>query len=578
MRHFFGLSRALALASGALSATGLASGGVLQLQEVAGASGVAVTHDTPAGSAPIPMFPGGSAGDFNRDGWQDMYVIMGGREADCLFMNNGDGTFTNYAESAGVAWRHVGAGASVGDYNADGWLDIFVTSWGPTGEQPGMHRLYRNNADGTFTDVAVAAGVNQTAANQPDGFGSAFGDYDLDGDLDLFVTGWILQSGGNRLFRNNGDETFTDTTANLNYNLRVTRGFSPRFVDMDGDRYPELLVAADYGTSKYFINNRNGTFTEATSAANVGHDENGMGNTVGDFNGDGLIDWYVTSIFADSPNGPYGNKLYINHGNHLYAEIADAAGVDDGGWGWGTAAIDLNHDGLLDIAETNGWTNAQWLNERAYIYLNQGSLQFASVGPLVGMTHDGQGRGLMNFDYDNDGDQDVAIFSLGETLELFRNDLSGSDRNWLRLTFETHERPDLAPDGFGTRVEISVGGVAQTRYLDAGCNFLSQSELAAHFGVGAATTIDEVRVTWANGRTTVLEDVPANQTVHLAVAFPTDLDTDGDVDIRDLARALSSFNRCKGDTGFNPLVDFDGSGCIEIADLSTLLMDFGLSR
>lgn len=562
----------------AVAAANAVSAGTLQFTECAAQAGIAVQHATPNGVSPIPMFPGGAAGDFNRDGWQDLYVVMGGVQPDCLFINNGDGTFTNHAIEAGVAWKHIGAGASVGDYNNDGWLDIFVTSFGPTATEPGNHRLYRNNGDGTFTDVAVAAGVNLTARNQPDGFGSAFGDYDLDGDLDLFVAGWIFQSGGNRLFRNNGDGTFTDVTANLNFSLRETRGFSPRFTDMDGDRYPELLLAADYGTSKYFINNTNGTFTEATHAAHVGLDDNGMGNTTGDFNGDGLIDWYVTSIFADSPNGPYGNKLYINQGNHVFTEIAHSVGIDDGGWGWGTSAIDLNHDGMIDIAETNGWTNFQWQNERAYIFMNLGNLQFSSVASSVGMTHDGQGRGLMNFDYDNDGDEDIAIFSLGETLELFRNDLSGPNRNSLRLMFDTSARPDLAPDGFGTRVEVVVGGVTQTRYLDGGCNFLSQSELSTHFGVGAAETVDEVRVHWANGRTLVLNDVPVNQTLTVVAPFPADIDQDGDVDIRDLAWALASSGRCKGDAGYDARADIDGNGCVEISDLSELLMDYGLTR
>ena len=185
---------------------------------------------------------GGAVGDFNRDTFPDVFYPAGGNSPDKLFINNGDGTFTDQAVAWGIDESHRSTAAAVGDYNRDGLLDIYVTSLGPdTGNQTGYHKLYRNNGDDTFTDVAVAAGVNQSSATSADGWGAAWGDYDLDGDLDLAVAGWSTND-GNRLFRNNNDGTFTDVTDSVGLaSLAGTNGFAPRFVDMDGDRYPEII-------------------------------------------------------------------------------------------------------------------------------------------------------------------------------------------------------------------------------------------------------------------------------------------------------------------------------------------------
>jgi len=291
------------------------------------------------------MIAGGAIGDFNNDGNQDIFVPTGGENPDQLWINNGDGTFTDRASAWGIAYEHMGVGTAVGDYNNDGWLDIFVTSFGPaTGQlRPGAHLLYRNNGNGSFTDVAVVAGVNRSSATAADGFGAAFGDFDLDGDLDLVVLSWRPATDGNRLYRNDGDGTFTDVTDDAGLaGLIECRAFSPRFADMDGDRYPELLIAADFGTSRYLVNNTDGTFTDFTAGSGTGVDGNGMGATIADFNGDGLFDWYVTSIYTPNPLlgiPGTGNMLYMNKGNHVYSESSALTGVKDGGWGWGTVAV-----------------------------------------------------------------------------------------------------------------------------------------------------------------------------------------------------------------------------------------------
>lgn len=553
------------------------SAGTLTFQQVAAQVGIDLIH-TPAGDGmPSFMQSGGAVGDFNNDGWQDVFMLMGGGAPDCLFINNGNGTFSEQAQEWGCDATHWGSGVAVGDYDADGWLDVYVTSFGPTGTEPGQHKLYHNLGGTGFENVAVAAGVNRTSVSEADGFGAAFGDYDLDGDLDLAVAGWVLQSGGNKLFRNNGDGTFTDATSALHFNMNQVRGFSPRFADMNNDRYPELLWMADFRSAKYFINNKDGTFTEATAAAGVGHESNGMGNTTGDVNNDGLLDWYSTSIYDPGfGQGQLGNQLYINQGNHEFLESGLAAGVDNGIWGWGTVAVDLDHDGWIDLVETNGWNGLSWSNKPKRVYMNNHDLTFTDRAANVGVTARGQGRGLVNVDFDNDGDEDLMFFLFGAAPELYRNDISGPDANWMHIRFDTSGRNDLAPNGFGVRVKLIVGEQTYMRYIDGGCNYLSQSELAAHFGIGAATIVNVVRVEWPNGRVTTLNNLLANQQFVIEATLAGDLDHDRDVDIADLAYVLSTYSRCEGDNGYNPAADQDGDGCVTISDLSAVLADFGV--
>jgi len=559
-----------AIVSATLLATSAAQ--VLQFSNQTVAAGLDVRHTT----STYPFTSGGAAGDFDRDGWQDLFVLRGTGGPDGLFLNNRDGTFRNVADAAGVAAVHNGAGVAVGDIDRDGWLDVYVTSLGPAALEPGHHKLYRNLGQGVFADVADAAGVRFTTQRSGEGMSAAFGDYDLDGDLDLAVTGWIDANNGNRLFRNRGDGTFEDVTQSaFPFNLNDgTNGLSVRFADMDGDRYPELLWVADFGTSRYLVNNRDGTFSDATASAGAGIETNGMGNCIGDFDNDGRLDWYVTSIYAGT-SFYTGNMLYRNVGPHQFAEIGTQAGVADGGWGWGTVAVDLDHDGWLDIVETNGWIGTIWQNEPAYVFHNQGGMTFAECAASVGLIHTRQGRGVVAFDYDNDGDQDVAIFATSDRMDLFRNDLDGPQSRSVRFFFDTSERLDLAPDGFGTRVRISAAGRPQMRYVDGGSNYLSQNELSAHFGVGDAETLDSVVVEWANGQVTARSAVPAGRTYAIRAPLPGDLDVDDDVDLVDLARLLSHWGRCEALT---PGADLNADGCCDLADVHLMLANFGRIR
>jgi hypothetical protein len=458
------------------------------------------------------MFAGGAVADFNVDGWPDIFLLGGGDALDALFLNNGDGTFTDRAADWGLGTPHRGLGATAGDFNNDGWPDLYVTSGGALtgGNRAGQHRLYRNNGDGTFTDVATAAGVNQSSPISPIATGAAFGDYDLDGDLDLFVCTWEGYD-GNRLFRNDGNETFTDVTLAAGIEQDLFFGFSPRFVDMNGDRYPELLVAADFMTSRYFVNNQDGTFTDITAASGTGLDDNGMGTTVGDFNRDGLPDWYVTSIYWGTSKK--GNYLYVNQGNDQYTALPESAGAKQGGWGWGTDAVDFDHDGYLDLVETNGWT-AQYENVSAFLFHNNGDMTFGETQDGSGFDHTGQGRSILLLDYDRDGDMDIAITSYDEPVKLFRNDLSGPDTNWIEIRLDTSGDPALAPDGYGAKVIATAGGVTQYFWLNGGATYLGRSQPVAHFGLYDATSVDLV-VEWPDGSTTSLFAVPVNQILTL---------------------------------------------------------------
>ncbi len=455
-------------------------------------------------------YPGGAVGDFNRDGWPDLFLIGGNGVADALYINNGSGTFTDRASSWGVALLHRGRAASVGDFNRDGWQDIYITSGGDltAADRSGQHILYRNSGNGTFTNVAVAAGVHFTSSSLTT-TSSAWGDHDLDGDLDLFVMTWDPGNTGNRLFRNNGNETFTDVTvaAGIVQNLH---GYAPRFVDMNGDRYPELLLVADHLTSKYYVNNGNGTFTNRTLTSGTGLDDNGMGTNVGDYNRDGQFDWYVTSIYRDDQStGLDGNYLYVNQGSNVFTPLPLSGGVKDGGFGWGTESLDFDHDGFIDIAETNGWVDLEYVNEPSYLFRNNGDMTFTRSS----LPKTCEGKSLMTLDYDRDGDLDLVITCWNAAVRLWRNDVSGSNRNWLEIFLDTSPVAALAPDGIGSRITAATGIVSQYFTMSRGATYLGQSQLVAHFGLGSASDVDQLAIEWTNGTTTVWNDVPANQII-----------------------------------------------------------------
>ncbi|MHC4427141.1 MAG: CRTAC1 family protein, partial [Planctomycetota bacterium] len=462
-------------------------------------AGLVATHEVAESSCPGPqerMIAALAIGDFNRDGWPDVYFSGGGLAPDRLFMNNRDGTFTDQAVAWGITELHTGSAAAVGDYDGDGWQDIYVSSFGSPqpGGAHGSHKLFRNNGDGTFTNVAAAAGVDFTTVD-PDptaASGVAWGDYDLDGSLDLMVAGWTAGTDGNRLFHNNGDGTFDDVTETvLGDSIIGVRGLQPAFADMDGDLFPELLMANDYSTSRYYVNNGDGTFTDYTVPSGTGLDLAGMGQAIADLDNDGLFDWYVTSIYESDP--PIGNMLYMHQGAHLFTEISQAAGVDDGQWGWATLAVDLDHDGFEELVEVNGWTGPEWENEPPKLFYNNGDETFTEIAAAAGLTDPGQARGLVYMDAEQDGDLDLIISNNQEPPICYRNDTKGLG-HWLQVQLDTSTNALLAPDGFGARVETTAGGITRMRIMNGAPSYLTTSELMVHFGLGDATAVDELRV------------------------------------------------------------------------------------
>jgi hypothetical protein len=505
------------LPAAAALAIGAGAHAQITLTDQTAASGCAFTHmpDPDAIPGAQDYMPAGIAvGDYDRDGFPDIFWASGGLSPDHLFINNGDGTFTDEAAAWGVDAMHATCGACAGDYNDDGWVDIYLTSFGDGDDNQG-------------------------------------------------------QVGRNRLFRNNGDGTFTNVTGSAVVIPSTTWGFQTSFVDMDDDGFPELLYSADFGTSRYYVNDGNGSFIDFTDQSGTGLDQNGMGQCVADFNNDGRFDWYVTSIYLDDPQpaSGEGNKLYINLGNNTYQEVALSAGVDDGGWGWGTVAVDLDHDTWVDIVEVNGRPgNAEFEGEQEYVFRNSGNLTFTEEAPACGLTFQAEGKSCSYLDYDRDGDMDIAITFNGDLVKLYRNDLA--DGNWLHLAFDTQNNPRIAPQGFGCKVTATAGGLSYVRYVDSGPNFLGTSETAAHFGLGGAGVVDELRIDWPRGYVTTLTGVAANQ--HLVIQSPAlcDFNADGVVGVNDFLLLLSRWGPV---TGSDRRADVDNDGMVGVTDFLTVL-------
>ena len=464
------------------------------------------------------MTGGFAAGDYDGDGAPDLYVPRT-HDGDLLLRNEGDGTFADVTELAGLG--RVGSGSAAwADVDNDGDQDLYVTAFGGT-----RHDLYINDGFGHFTEQALERGAAVATPHAHVPMGLAVGDYDLDGYLDLFVSEWMSDTGigehpsHNRLLHNLGEAApghFEDVTVAAGVDLDVvwveadaqagTWGFAPAFADLDGDRWPELIVTSDFGCSRLFWNDGDGTFTDGTVAAGVGLDDNGMGSTLGDMDGDGDLDWFVTAI--TDFGGPLENRLYRNDGARSFTELAEPAGVADGGWGWGATFFDPDLDGDLDLVMASGYYYAHWIAHPNRVWLNEGDGAFGSdVASQMGLDLVAQSRGLLAFDYDGDGDQDVLVANNAEPPALFRNDSTGP-HDWLRVRVQG---TTSNADGLGARVRVQTeaGGPWQTREVGSASHFLGQQPKPVHFGIPAGPDpIHEVRVYWpATDTEQVLHDV-----------------------------------------------------------------------
>lgn len=587
-------SFAISLASFGVACVISAARGEIQFTDVTLASGLDGYVHTPNYLA-VPgvneWFQGGvGVADFNGDGWPDIFIPKGGVGADRLYQNNGNGTFTNVAGSAGVAVAHAANGVSCADFDRDGDVDIYVTSYGTATDnlgQPGKNRLYRNDS-GRFVEVAGAVGLAFTAPNVAVGDSAAWGDYDLDGDLDLAVAGWSSTGIGNRLFRNDGGVFVDVTVAYLS--PVVSWGFQPTFVDTTGDGWPELLLAADFETSRAWRNTRDAAqpFVAATSEFGLGLDRNGMGACVADFDRNGTPDYYVTSIYAAiPPKGDLnGNALYMNSGVGLMTEAAASSGCDDGGWGWGAMAADFDHDGWEDIVEVNGRNSNEWANEPEYIFRNlghappetaTGPVSFERLGAETGFALAADARSVVTLDYDRDGDLDILVFVTSGPLKLFRNETvtTSGGRPWLMLDVRASSTARNAPHGIGAVVECVVDGVTHRRWVHSGSGFHSSAEPLVHFGFPTGSVADTIRVHWPSGQTSTLEAVALRTRVTVESPRPSDLDGDGMTGASDLGLLLAEWGATDRGSRAMRRADVDHDGVVGASDLSLVLLGWG---
>jgi hypothetical protein len=505
----------------------------------------------------IAQTGGAAAGDFDNDGWPDLFITRHW-DSPLLYRNNQDGTFSDVTSSAFLAGL-LGAnlsGASWGDIDNDGDLDLYASSvFNSQGNQ-----LYINDGLGHFDDQATQRGAQYGGSNVAS-MSSSMGDYDNDGYLDMYVTEWRLTNSPSppqaRLMRNLGAAQpgyFEDVTAASGASMGPLTGqsiyqsvsFTPRFADLDRDGHTDLIVASDYGTTRMFWNNGNGTFTDGTAAFSGTFGKSDMGLAIGDYDSDGKVDFFTTDIcYPDICNtGLAGNRLFRNFGNRTFLEASDFTGVRDTGWGWGTQMFDYDNDRDLDIIATNGYysTPVEWgfETDQVRLFRNNGQgpilTNFTNVATSLGMTDTSQGRGLLTFDYDRDGDLDVFIVNNFQAPILYRNDGGNLNGNWLQIeTVGTISNADGVGAFITVTPDLAFPNKKLVHEITLSSSFLSQSEPIAHFGLGTSTDpIDLLRIEWpASGIVQEFYNVAINQRLTITEPRPGDFDGDGDIDGRD---------------------------------------------
>jgi hypothetical protein len=485
--------------------------------------------------------------DYDRDGWLDIYftnaptvemALRGEKARSALYHNNHDGTFTDVTDKAGVGGAGYAMGGAVGDYDNDGWPDIYVTGYAG-------NTLYHNNGDGTFTDVTAKAGVRDGRWST----GAAFGDYDGDGFLDLMVANYVdfdihnppafgssttckymgidvqcgprgLKGAGDSLFHNNGDGTFTDVSKKAGVDdPNGYYGLGVIWSDFNNTGRPDIYVANDSTASFLYRNNRDGKFTDiglesGTALGEDGHEQAGMGIAIGDYLHTGRPSMVVTTFALDN------SALYRNDGIWEFQDVSYASGLGlpSVPWvKWGVAFVDLDNDGWLDLITVSGHVYPQTDNmvsgahyhEPKLLQFNQGDGTFCDASDQAGPAIQEQrvSRGMAVGDLFNDGNMDVVVEDLtGAPMVLRNHGVPG--RHWVSFELAGTKSNRLA---IGARLKIVAGGMTQTDEIHSGGSYLSQNDLRVHFGLDKATKIDSLEIRWPSGKVETIKDLEADK-------------------------------------------------------------------
>ena len=478
------------------------------------------------------MFGGGACVlDYNKDGFEDVYITSG-TNTDVLYKNNGNGTFTNMFEQSGltVTKNYVTQGVASADVNRDGFVDLFITTITRRDKKLPIPRainlLFLNKGNGTFRDATKEYDLDGILTFST---GACFGDFNADGWPDLYVGNYFNEFSGKlsvindatlvganqiargNLFMNEGGKKFRDVYSNYGLDFRGF-GFGGIFTDYDNDGDQDLFVNHDFGykrTPNLLLENHypRKNFTDVGKEKGMDLKINAMGTAVGDYNNDGLMDYYVPNIRF--------NYFMVNKGpGKPFVNEATALGLGFFGISWGTNFADFDNDGDVDLFVSNGDLNPACVPMANFYFENTG-FKFQDHARAVGLADYGIGRGSVTFDYDNDGDLDLLVVNQQPVLDypvpsvtkLFRN--NATNGNWIKISLKGI---DAESNGIGSKIAIEAGGLKMMREIDGGASsHLSQNSIIAHFGIGNATIINKITVYWTGGNTQLLTNIKFNQ-------------------------------------------------------------------